>query len=811
MKPLILFAIILAVANNIQGQPGTDSASFKVTVFSEKRQPLEGATIELIQTNDTILIKTAITDNRGTAVFKKMPNSNYYFTITYAGYQFYTTPIYQIPLLAGNNYVEVVLQPFTGTLQNVSVVSRKPFVQHVQGKIVVNPEASVTNAGTTVLEVLEKSPGVIVDKNGNISLQGKAGVMVMIDGKPTYLTGTDLSSLLGSMSSGQVEQIELMTNPPAKYDASGNAGIINIKTKKNKQKGFNGTATITGGQGRYPKANSSLVINYRTGKFNGFLTYSINHNKYWNKMYALRNYYDNNGVITAKLEQPTVFLGRFTNNTLKTGIEYYASPKTTLGLTFTGIHVNRKSNNEASAIWMNAAGGIDSTIGTYSTGKNTFANNAVNINLRHVFNKSQDLSVDIDWLKYDITNEQSFNNRLLATGGYSEASLGNIPAQIDIFSAKADYTLHFGKDSKLETGIKTSHINTDNLAMYQYFDGSQWYEDYGKSNHFLYKENIHALYASYEKKYRRITFQAGIRYEATSYDAHQLGNLMRRDSSFSRNYNGLFPSGYVSYQMDSAHTFSFTASRRIDRPAFQKLNPFVFIINKYTHQRGNPFFLPQYTWNMELTHQYKQLLTTTVSYSLIKNYFSQLFFNEDDDILIYSEGNVGRSHNLGLSVSLQLKPFAWWSLNGQGIFNYKELIGFNGNAYTSSVKQLNFSMNNQFHIGKIYTAELSGFYTTRARNDIQEILYPTGQLSAGVSRPVLKKKGTLRLSIRDIFFTQVMEGFTDFDRADEYFILRRDTRVVNIAFTYRFGQSFKSTRRNNGGAGDEMQRVGTGS
>jgi hypothetical protein len=424
-------------------------------------------------------------------------------------------------------------------------------------------------------------------------------------------------------------------------------------------------------------------------------------------------------------------------------------------------------------------------------------------------NKLQDLSLDIDWLGYEINNDQIFYNRLVSAGGYNDASEGHLPAAIKIFSAKADYVFRFKKDQQLEAGIKTAHTRTDNLASYQYFDGNDWQADYGKSNHFLYDEKINALYSSLHQKSGNWSYQAGLRYENTRYTANQLGNIINKDSAFDKQYAALFPSGYISFAADSNHTLTFTGSRRIERPAFQKLNPFIFIINKYTHQQGNPFFRPQYSWNMELSHQYKQYLTTTISYSIIKDYFSQLFLSAGRDILIYAEGNVGRAYNLGLSMATQLNPRKWWSLTAQGIFNYKRLNGYVWNNYRSEIRQFNISMNNQFKINKTYTAELSGFYTGRARNDLQELLYPNSQVVIGLARPVLKQKGTLKLSMRDIFYTLGMEGVTDFQSASEYFLLRRDSRVVNISVVYRFGKPIKPVKRNTGGAADEMQRAGS--
>ncbi len=804
MKKTILFtAFVLCFSIIHAQQPG----SFAINIVNENGQPVPDASITVLSNGK--LIKTAITDAKGLAVFKNMVTGPYSFTITLLGYKTQTTDSFNFPAVHNTT---IILQPASKTLQAISVTSKKPMIQYKEGKTIINVDAAVTNIGTTVLEVLEKSPGVIVDKNGGLSLQGKSGVLVMIDDKPTYLSGADLNILLSSMSSTQVETIELMTNPPAKYDASGNAGIINIKTKKNKVKGFNGSVTVAGTQGVYPKNNNSLILNYRTGKFNMFFNYSLNISKYYTEIYALRKYYDTDNNIKAILDQPTYFYGRFTNHTIKTGIDYYVSPKTTIGIVLGGTNVYRKGNGEATATWLNAAGATDSSIATNSSAVNRYKNKTINGNLRYSINKQQELALDIDWLDYNISNEQQFNNHLQAPGGYNEAARGNILAGITIFSAKADYTLRFGKNSTFLSGFKSSHISTDNTTSYQNFDGTNWQEDYGRSNHFLYKENINALYSSIQTKYKRLSMQLGLRYEATAYEADQLGNIQQKDSAFSRKYDGLFPGGFITYQADSSNAITFTAGRRIDRPSFQTLNPFTSIINKYTYQTGNPFIVPQYSTNLELSHQYKEWLTSTVSYSIIKNYFSQIFLNDTAaGLFYYSQGNVGHTHNIGLSSTLILAPTKWWSFTLQAFYNHKELKGFNGDAnFKSNINQLNINMSNQFTFAKIYSGELSGFYTSRARNDLQEVLYPTGQLSLGVSRPVLNKKGTLKLSLRDLFYTNAMEGFTQFTKATEYFIVRRDSRVISIAFTYRFGKAYKTTKRSSGSAADEMERVGNG-
>jgi len=787
------------------GAQNTDTTFIRISDAQGK--PIAGATVQLLYADS--LVRVTITDTAGLTSFSSIKNDHYQLLVTHKAFASLRSEQLQLP---SSKTIQLTLQQNSKTLDAVTVTNKKNLLQIDKGKTTINVEAAVTNTGSTVLDVLEKSPGVMVDKNGGISLQGKAGVLVMIDDKPTYLSGTELNNLLSSMNAAQVSTIELMPNPPAKYDANGNAGIINIKTKKSTVKGFNGMVTLSGTQCRYFKSNNNVAINYRNGKFNSFINYSISPVKYYTDIYALRKYHDEQGKILAVLDQPTYFFGRFTKHTVKAGIDYYISNNTTAGITLGGTFVKRNSGGNATASWLSNTGASDSAIATDITNTSNYQSKTINANLRHKFGKQQEISIDADLLDYDIKTYQSFVNRQLKNGGYEERFRGNIPSLIKIFSAKADHTLHLAEQSALSSGIKTSHINTDNTTSYQNLYNNQWLEDYGRSNRFLYKEDIHAVYSSIETKYKKISLQAGLRYEYTRYDAHQLGNQQQKDSSFSRNYGGLFPSGYFSYEMDSSNTLTLTAGRRLERPPFQVLNPFTSVVNKYTFQTGNPFIIPQYSTNVEVSHQYKQLLTTAVSYSIIKNYFSQIFLNDTiTGLLYYSQGNVGRTHTLGISTTLMLAPVKWWSFTLQAIYNHKELKGFKEDAgFHSSINQLNFNLSNQFSFAKVYTGEISGFYTTRARNDIQELLYPIGQLSFGMSRPVFKKKGTLKLSVRDIFHTNGMEGLTDFPGATEYFKIWRDSRVISIAFTYRFGKAYKAGKRSSGSAADEMERVGNG-
>ncbi|MGC4034906.1 MAG: TonB-dependent receptor [Chitinophagaceae bacterium] len=804
----ILFSLLVFLMSSYISIAQKQAApTIQIVIINPAKEVLQNATVSLLKYADSSLIKTEITNSVGSVTFPETNDDKYILRISQVNYLLVTKQIDRNDRLLITD--TIILQPVHTVLKDVTVTAKKPLIQMLPDKTIINVDAGITNAGTTVMEVLEKSPGVTVDKEGNISLKGKPNVTVMIDGRLTQLSGMELQNLLTGLSASQVEQIELMDNPPAKYDAAGNAGIINIKTKKNKQKGFNGSATIAYGQGRYQKNNNNLQLNYRNGSFNTFFNYSLNVNKGYTDLYALRTYFDKNGNSEALLEQPYYTTGGGPTQTIRTGLDYYLSTKTTIGISLNGLLLSRDYNGNSTAEWMNADHVKDSSIQTTSHSTANWKHGGININAKHSFSTSKELTADIDYLVYNMKGDQLFYNLANLAGSSEDGSKGDLPGRIHIFSAKADYSQQVGI-IKWSSGWKSSHVTTDNLAQYYYLQNNQWKDDLGRSNHFLYTENIHAVYTNGEMSKGKWSLQAGLRYEYTGYDAKQLGNAVVKDSSFSRNYKSLFPTSFITYKMDSINSFTLSVGRRIDRPAFQSLNPFVYIINKYTLQQGNPYIRPQYTWNIELSHLYKDVLTTSVNYNSINSYFSQVFLADTaTGTIIYTEGNVGKMQHYGLSMSTQLSPLAWWSFTAEADLTHKKIQGILWKDYRASITQFTFSMNNQVHFSKTWAGELSGFYISKSQNDLQEVLQPTGQLSLGISKQIFKNKGTIKLTARDMLYTQVMEGLTHFLDVNEYFKLRRDTRVCTLAFTYRFGKAIKNlSHRQTGASADEIDRVG---
>lgn len=781
-------------------------AQLAVSVHDAENNPLNAATLSLLRLPDSAVAGTTISNTSGNALFQAIDTGRYLLRATMTGF----APRQQALHLNGNTRIALIFDQLhpANTLDGLTLIARQKLVEVQPGKVVVNLEAGLANAGATLLEALEQLPGITVDKDGNISLKGRSPVLVLLDGKQTYLAPAALVTMLQNMPATQASQVELMDQPPARYDAAGNAGVINIRIKKTRHQGFNGSVSASFAQGFYPKTNNNLQINYRNGRTNYFFNYSTSANKQFTRIEALRRYYNARNEAERLLEQPSFLRSRGNNNTLRTGLDYELSKKTTLGMVLSGTLIGRRNEGGNSAQWMDARLKADSLIKTTSHAETHFRNAGLNINLRHQLTPKSELGADVDFLLYRISSNQVFENNRIFPGTYTEATKAALPSLLNIGSVKVDYAVQL-QQVKLEAGFKSSVVHTDNDAQYHYLDGSSWQEDLGKSNHFKYYENIHALYSSAAYKKGRWDLQGGLRWETTRYNARQLGNAVQKDSFFCRTYNNFFPSVQLAFALDSNNTISLGTNYRIDRPAFQKLNPFLFIINKYTYQQGNPYFRPQYTWNMELEHQYKGVLISGLSYSRTTDYFAQIFPIANNGIVLYTEGNLDLLETWAASVGLNLSPARWWSFNAQTVFTHKKMEGFVGKALRADINQLNFTWNNQFRLRKGWSGELTGVYTSRSQHDIQEVVDPAGQLSLGIAKQVLQQKGTIKLAFRDVLYTQWMKGTTYFQQADEYFKLTRDTRVATLSFTWRFGKAYKTARRSEGAAGEEKARVGT--
>jgi iron complex outermembrane receptor protein len=791
-------------------------------IIDDKGLSLESVTVALLSAGDSSRIKETVTNKAGRFAFSEVPDGKYLILATFVGYnRLFSQPVE----VAGQNSRSLPPMVLTGSgasLAAVAVVGKRPPIEQKADKTIINVDASPSNAGSTAMDVLEKAPGVTLDKDDNISLKGKQGVTVMIDGKPTYLSATQLADYLKSLPASAIDQIELMTNPSAKYDAAGNSGIINIKTKKNKMTGFNGNINLTNVQGVYPKPSASLNLNYRTGNFNFFLNAGYSHWEGFQVLNIQRKYLDTNAAHTVNsiFQQTTAMHFINPEGNIKLGMDYYLSKKTTVGFVLSGFR-NREQDNSGSNIQLlSPQYVVDSLVYSPNTNTSSWKNVSANLNFRHTYDSAgRELSADLDYVRYSSVSDQYFNNQTFSPDkNLLDQSIltGHLPSSINIYTFKSDYTRPLAKGYKLETGIKLSYVNTNNTADYYDVVGGKSNVDTTKTNAFIYRENVNAAYVTMTKQYgKKWTVQAGLRAENTNYYGHQLGNgltVINNDSTFSRSYVNLFPTLYVTYDVNEKNTFTLNYGRRIDRPAYQDLNPFLFFLDQYTYQAGNPYLQPQYTNNVELSHTYKHWLTTTLNYSYTVNFFTETF-QQSGQATIVRNGNIGSRQNVGLAVSAQVPIAKWWMAILYSNVNYNKFTGMlYGSNIDVSATTLLLNLNNQFNFKHGWAGELSGFYRTKGVEG-QLIIDPLGQGTVAVSKKILSDKGSLKLSVRDFLYTNQVHGYINFQETDATFHNRRDSRQVAVTFTYNFGKPLKgasSNGRRNGGAGEEQSRVKSG-
>jgi iron complex outermembrane recepter protein len=784
------------------------AASIKGQVKDENQKPFSGATVSLFRAKDTVLVKAAFTDKNGQYSFDGIKESNYLLGITASGYQRKLTPV------AANGDVAVPaieMAVEVKGLKEVTVSGKKPLFEQKPDRMVVNVDASPTNAGANALEVLEKSPGITVDKDGNISLKGKAGVQVFMDGKPAYLSGADLVNYLRNLSGAQLEQIEIMTNPPAKYDAAGNSGIINIKTKKTKQLGYNVTLQAGYTQGIYARNNQNITFNYRKNKLNLFGSVSRNENNRLQTLSIQRKFIEQNTKqVLSLFDQVSTMRNWSAYNNMKLGADLYASKKTTFGVVLNGTYNPGKFGNISDIDIADPDKTPRSNTYATSLSRNIFRNFSTNFNFRHVFDSAgKELTADLDYINYDMANTQNLSNYYYKPNGSFDGKpdtlYGNLPQLINIYSAKADYLHPLKKGAKFEAGAKYAYVKTDANAIYDSLVNNRLVRDFGRSNHFVYDERITAVYVSYSRPFsKKISGQFGLRLENTL--AH--GNQITTGQKFTLDYTQLFPTAYISYKASDAHNWNLNYGRRIRRPDYESLNPFVEFLDRYTFEQGNPNLRPQFSHNVELSHTFKGFLTTTLNYTKTNNIIQQVLEqNEVTNQTFVKQANIANQRQYGAAVSAfkQIKNF---SGNVYANIYNNEFNGLVNNTFVTvgaTTLVLNSSVSYKFKKG--ISAEIGGFYRTEGVEGVFRI-GALGAVNAGVSIPMLKNKATLRINARDIFWTQKVKGESRFGNIDAAFQNVPDSRTVGVNFTYRLSKGkVNGNKRRTGGAGDEQNRV----
>jgi len=770
--------------------------------------------VNLLSSIDSSLVKTTICEQDGTFQFDQLKAGNYFINITHVGYTSYSGNTFELTEnSAPISFNNISLDPASIELKSAEITAKKSFVERKIDRVIVNPDALISNAGATSLEVLEKSPGIIVDIDGNISLKGKPGVMVFIDDKPTYMSSSDLANYLRSMPASSIELIEIMSNPPAKYDAAGNAGIVNIKLKKNVNRGLNGGINLSYGQGRYMRSNNSFNLNYRVNKINLSGNFSFGQNNGYQDLTINRYYYTAENVYNSGFTQNSYNKQRRRSQNAKIGVDYYVDKKSTVGIVFSGFINPSTTDFTSKASILDANNAVVTNIRSANPSNREWKNGSVNANYLYKINeKGQEIFINADYIKYNSKSSQELTNSTFNpdnTPITSSILRSDLPADIAIQSVKADYTLPLEKIGKVEAGLKTSFVNSDNTADFKDVVDGIATPNYEFSNQFIYKENLNAAYLNYSREWKRFGVQLGLRLENTNAEGNQLGNPLVQDSSFKLNYTNLFPTLYLNYKLDSAdvHQFGFSAGRRIDRPDYQDLNPFTYPMDRYTYYGGNPFLQPTFNYSLELSHTFKNMITTTIDYSIAEDLIGET--NEQRGTIYYSRpGNYGKQIVYGASINAAIPLTKWWTLQ---IYAEGKNVSIRSQIYGQTIDEQRWysyiSPMNQFVITKNLSAEVGAFYQSHILSG-QFLLSNMWAMRLGISQKILKGKGSLKFNLNDVFYTGQPGGDIRNianSRANWQSLL--DTRVATFSFSYRFSQGEALNARQSGASDDEKGRV----
>ncbi len=810
ITPIRVLAIIAFNLLMLLGM--TSFAQNKIGTISGKSIDAKGevvpfANVLLLNAKDSSMLRGAVTDVEGKFGIEKVANGKYLISVHMMGYENSFTPVFEIT--NENSTVvfnEIKMVEVSTKLAAVTITAQKPMIEIKNGTVIMNVAASPILTTGTTLDALSKAPGVSTDQDGKISLKGKQNVIVLIDGKQTYLTGDDLSRMLQSTQATNIERIEVIENPSAKYDAAGNAGMINIVMKRDKNVGFNGTANVGLSYGQLPKANGGLTLNYKHKKFSLFTTYDYSWAERINTLKLNRKVPA--GTENTLFDQTAIMNMMMRNNNLRFGGDYYISKNTTIGFLSTGSIGEWGSNTNSNATISGFNNNPYDKMRTNSYVQDNWKNGSINLNFKHVFAKGE-LTADADYSYWtrkgtqDIPNQFFKNNVEILSSNLQNGAATN--TDIIIKALKIDYTLPLSNGVNLEMGAKTSFVNTDNTLAATIKQENQWLPDASRSNQFTYEENINAAYVNANKKLGKWSLQGGLRLENTNFNGYST-TLKQRNQ---QDYLSLFPSASISYSPNDKNKFSVSYSRRIDRPTYSNLNPFIMYLDKYTYNKGNPFLNPQFTNTVGMTYGYNNFLFLTLNYSRTDQSMSQILGIDLEKQATYQTmTNLSLSENYSANISAPIPVAKWWlmNLNLTSFYNQNELPQ---NRILSQLSYLG-NITNIFTLPASFKFEVMSFYQSPTIFSTFE-MEAQYKIDLGLSKSFLNNQLRLKASFTDIFNTMQFKAKTEQPNLNNQVLAKWETQVFRINLTYVFGnKEMKASRKRNTASDDLLERANQG-
>jgi iron complex outermembrane recepter protein len=763
------------------------------------------AAVAVFKSSDSTLIKADIADANGGFKLSNIPTGRVFVSINSVGFQKFSSKVLELT----DKDLEMdpsVLTPENRELTEVVVKSRKPMVEVLADKTVFNVQSSLSATGTTGFELLRKAPGIVIDNAENLILEGKTGVMIYIDGKPSVLSGADLTNFLKTLQASDIEAIEIITQPSSKYDAAGNAGIVNIRLKKDKRFGTNGTVSLGAAYGINGRLNGSISLNNRGRKTNFFATYSNNLGKTRNFMEFYRQ---QAGVI---YDLSTVLVNDATSNNVKAGVDVFINNKSTFGVILNGNFNNGNSiNNSRTPITRMTEGTPNQVLVAQNLSDFDNRNVYLNTNYRFADTLGHVLNMDADYGIY--TSESLSNQPNTYFNGDETKKLFernyqmNTPTNIHVLTFKTDYEQDFLK-GKLAFGFKLSNVKTDNTFDFYDFTNGEKIKNKDRSNQFVYTENINAAYVNFNRTWGKLNFQGGLRVEHTVSEGNLTSLQQNKDNRVPRDYVNAFPSGGLTYAANANNSLALTYSSRIERPSYRSLNPFEFKIDELSYSKGNAFLKPQYSNDIKISHTYKYTLTTSLSYSYIKDFFAQVVDTIEGTRNFMMQQNIANQSVINVGISYPFQVAKWWD------------VFFSANAYRSNFEAKNdkyvpitrttvsFYGQNTFSLPQNWKMEVSGWFSGPGVWGGTYLTKSLGSLDIAFQKKILNDKVSARLAFNDVFFTSFWRGNTQFGDLKINGRGGWESRQIRLNLSYNFGNNqVKSARNRKTGLEDEKGRI----
>jgi hypothetical protein len=786
-------------------------ASLTGRVSDETHQPVPFANVLLLSSADSSLVKGGVAGDDGGFMLNTIAAGSYFLKVMMVGYLDHDSEIFVLDGAGRDrDFGEIVLHEDAVMMDEVQVVAKKALFEQKVDRMVVNVASSITMSGTNALEVLERSPGVLVNRQSNsISVSGKNGVVVMINGRINYMPAEAVTQLLEGMSADNIERLEIMTTPPAGLDAEGNAGYINIILKKNIGDGFNGGYGLGIGYGKGATGNANLNFNYRKGKSNLYGDYGYFHESQEQTFQFYRRIMLNG----EELETETVSDRDpvRNNHTARLGLDYQVNDKFIVGGLISGY--NTKWVMDATNVANLSSDGVLDTVITVDNHElNEWKHLGGNVNLQYSFAADRSLSLDMDYLSYLDNNPTDYNNHYEDGEGnflFENYTRSTKMTPIAIKVGKIDYITPIGSKLKLETGVKGTISKFSNDVSVDYSnDGEVWVPDPTLTAKYELDESIAAAYVSMEAPIdQKTTIKAGLRYEYTD---SNLGSEEEQDI-VDRQFGSFFPTLYISRKLNENSSLNIVYGKRITRPTFNDMAPFVIFLDPYTFFSGNPAVQPAISNNFELGYTYKSALLSLkygIEDSTIANFQSEIIEGTNKQLL-YTE-NLKQTKTFSLTLSFPLTPVSWWNmyLNLSGVlqeaqkydeFGLQSYTAGNISAYTSQT----------FTLPKAFTLEVTGMYVSGGLFGIFA-LKPFGSVNVGLQKKLGENGGALRLVADNIFNTMNYRDELNLEEQQQYYSaeLQFSQPTIKLTYTRNFGnQKVTGVRKRATGAEEERKRV----